>query len=235
MTPDDRSLAREALLHKKLSIDQVTAIQKDCEASGSSFAQAALRRGLLAQEDVDTLLGASAPPAPAIFSRLLVATLAILVLLVVAGIVRLVRWYEKDRELAELSIRSNAAAERQAQEARRAWEREQLQKAESESKATLEKARGLMKFAEERLREAPGEPQLNLQLVEATGLFNSYLNAHPDDADILVERSRTYELRRALERALADLDRAIELRKDLAPKLDGKLQELRLQVARPKK
>jgi hypothetical protein len=42
-------------------------------------------------------------------------------------------------------------------------------------------------------------------------------------------------LRRDYERALADLDRAIELKRDLAPGLDRKLQELRLQVARPKR
>jgi hypothetical protein len=92
-----------------------------------------------------------------------------------------------------------------------------------------------MAFVEERVRRAPGEPQLHPQLVEATIAFNGYLDSHPQDAPVLVERSRAYELRRDFERALADLDRAIELEKDLAAKLDGKLQELRLQVARPKR
>lgn len=235
MTPQDRTLAREALLRKKLSIEQVTELQKECETSRASFAQAAVRRGLLSAEDVDSILGATAPPAPPLFSRLLIATLVILVLLVAAGLLQLASRNARDQRLAEESLKSLAESERLAREAGEAYQRRQLADRDAEARKALASARGIMKFVEERLRDAPAEPQLNLQLVEATGLFNTYLEFRRDDAEVLVERARAYELRRDFERALADLDRAIELRKELGPKLDARLQELRLNVARPKK
>ena len=235
MTPQDRTLAREALVQKKLTIEQVTELQKECERSRSSIADAAVRRGLLTPDDVAALLGAAAPPTPVLFSRLLIATLVILVLLTVTGFVQLARRYARDRRLAEESMRSLAETERLAKEAGLAYQRKQLADREADAAKALGQARAIMKFVEERLRDAPAEPQLNLQLVEATGLFNAALQTRPDVAEILVERARAYELRRDFERALADLDRAIELRKELASKLDPKLQELRLQVARPKK
>jgi len=235
MTPQDRTLAREALVQKKLTIDQVTELQKECESSRASLADAAVRRGLLTPDDVASLLGVAAPPAPALFSRLLVATLVILVLVTLTGFAQLASRNARDRRLAEESMRSRAETERLAREAGLAYQRKQLADRETDAGKSLEQARTIMRFVEERLRDAPAEPQLHLQLVEATGLFNAALQIRENDPAILVERARAYELRRDFERALADLDRAIELKKELAPGLDAKLNTLRLQVSRPKK
>src|SRR5205085_2784572 len=108
------------------------------------------------------------------------------------------------------------------------------EKRQTEANDALAKARTLMKSCEDRFRQEPSDPQLYLRLVEATRHFNRWLEDNPEDAAVYVERSRAYELRRDFERALSDMDRAIALRKDLALNLDAKLQELRLQVARPK-
>ena len=235
MTPDDRTLAREALIRNRLTIEQVTELQKECEGAGHSFAQAALARNLLTPEEVASILGIRpAPPSP-FFNGLLVATLVVLGLIVVVSVLHRIRQNRSDRRLAEESVEARARAEQQAREAGVAYLRSRVASRELEAQAALEKARGTMKFAEERLREAPAEPQLHSHLVEATIGFNTFLQEHPDDAAVLVERSRAYELRHDFERALADLDRAIEVQKDLAPKLDARVQALRLQVARPKK
>jgi hypothetical protein len=241
MTPDDRTLAREAIIRRRLTIEQVTELQKECESTGRSFGQAAIARKLLGPEEVASILGAGAgpaggpPPAPAVFHGLLLGTLGILGLLLIVSVLHLIQRHEKDRRLAEESIIEHAKAEQQARDAGLAYQRSRVANREVDARKSLEEARRIMSFSEERLREAPAEPQLHPQLVQATIAFNGYLEVHPDDAAVLVERSRAYELRRDFERALADLDRAIEVQKDLAPKLDPKLQELRLQVARPKK
>src|SRR5439155_17538055 len=113
-----------------------------------------------------------------------------------------------DNWLAEESIEARARADQQAREAGIAYQRSRIANREADAQKSLQKARDLMKFAEERIREAPAEPQLHSHLVDATIGFNTYLQEHPDDAPVLVERSRAYELRRDFERALADLDRA---------------------------
>jgi tetratricopeptide (TPR) repeat protein len=241
VTPDDRTLAREALIRRRLTIEQVTELQKECDSSGRSFGQAAIARRLLGPEEVASMLGSRPGPAerpapvPAVFQRLLLGTLGILGLLLVVSLFHMIQREEKDRRLAEESIIERAKAEQQARDAALAYQRSRVANREVDARKSLDEARRIMAFAEERLREAPAEPQLHPQLVQATIGFNGYLEVHPDDAPVLVERSRAYELRRDFERALADLDRALEVEKELAPKLDPKLQELRLQVARPKK
>ena len=216
----------------------MTELQKECDSSGRSFAEAAVARKLLAPEEIVALLRVEAPelPRPArtapAFQWLLVATLAVLGVLVILGVLIAVRRSERDTRLAEESIVERARAERRARDAAIDYQRSRLASREADARAALEKARATMKFAEERIREAPGEPQLHPHLVEATIGFNTWIQEHPDDAAALLERSRAYELRRDFERALADIDRAVELRKDLAPQVDAKLQELRLQVAR---
>lgn len=235
MTPDDRTLAREALIRNQLTIEQVTELQKACEASGRSFAHTAIERSLLSPDEVASILGPPPAPTSPVFHGLLVATLVVLVLIVVVAVLHQLRRVRTDNRLAEESIEARTRAEQQAREAAIAYQRSRIANRELDAQRALEKARGVMKFAEERIREAPAEPQLHSHLVEATIGFNTFLQEHPDDAAVLVERSRAYELRRDFERSLADLDRAIEIQKDLAPKLDVKVQELRLQVARPKK
>jgi tetratricopeptide (TPR) repeat protein len=234
MTPQDRTLAREALLLQKLTIEQVTELTQECGASGRPFAEVAIARGFLSADQIASILGKN-PPVPPLFSRLLIATMAILVALVVVGLIHLARQHEKELELADATMRSNAEAERQARDVLLARQRELLEKRQAEAKEALGRARAIMKSVESSARDAASDPKLYLDLVEATNGFVRWLEDHPDDAPVFVERARAYELRQDFERALADIDRAIALRKDLAPHLDGRLQELRLQVARPRK
>lgn len=248
MTPEDRALARDLLIQNRLTIEQVTELQKECDATGRGFRDVALAKGLLKPEKAAPAPAPAPPrptgprqslgesgPIPPLFQRLLVATLGLLVLLIIIGILQYNKRSARDQQLAEESIRAMADADRRAKDVRIAYEREQLQKQEKEFLAALAKARDLMKAAEERVKTAPGDPQLYLQLVEATNQFTVYLAGRDTDAAVYVERSRAYELRRDFERALKDVDRAIQLDKELAPKLDPRLNELRLQVARPKK
>ena len=241
MNPDDRTLAREALIRRRLTIEQVTELQRDYESSGRTFSEAVVARKLMSPEEVVSILRPATPVAPSLtrsaplFGLLIAGTLAILGILVTLGILLLVRRNERETRLAEESIAERALAEKRAREAAVDYQRSRLVNRETEARAALDKARATLKFAEERIREAPGEPQLNPHLVEATIGFNTWLQDHPDDAPVYVERSRAYELRRDFDRALSDLDRAIDLKKELAPAFDAKLQELRLQVARPKK
>ncbi|HXX94404.1 MAG TPA: hypothetical protein VEN81_12280 [Planctomycetota bacterium] len=241
MSPEDRTLAREALIRRRMTIEQVTELQRESESTGRTFGQLALARRLLSPEEIASYLGAPSPaaaaaaPAPRAFHGLLAGTLAILGLLLVISAFHMIQKSEQDRRLAEESTIERAKAEQQARDAALAYQRSRIANRDVEAAEALKKARSIMTFAEERLREAPGEPQLHPQLVEATIGFNGYLEVFPEDATVHVERSRAYELRRDYERALADLDRAIELKRDLAPGLDRKLQELRLQVARPKR
>jgi hypothetical protein len=245
MTPQDRALARDLLLQNRLTIEQVTDIQRECEASGRGFAQVAAERGWLPPAEPARTTPSSGPgPAPSLrsasstsplFQRLLVVTLGLLAVLVAVGLLELRRRNERDRELAQETLRAMTDADRRAAEVRLAYERDSLKRQEAEFQAALKKARDLMARAEERTKVDPSDPQIHLGVVEATVQFNTYLAGHETDAGVLLERSRAYELRRDFERAIRDVDRAIELKKELAPVVDARLQELRLQLARPKK
>src|ERR1043166_8196954 len=190
MSPQDRTLAREALLKQKLTIEQVTDLSKKADETGRSFAELAVALGLLSQEDVSALLGAGPPPIQALFPRLLIATLGILVALVIVGLLHLARQHRKDVELADESMRSRAEAERQAREVSVDRQRELLEKRRAEANEAIEKARAIMKSAEARPKESVSDPQLYVQLVEATKGFSRWLEDHPDDASVLIERSR---------------------------------------------
>lgn len=248
MTPEDRALARDLLLKNALTIEQVTELQQECDRTGRSFSQVAAARGLLKPAP------AAAPPAPApppppmpapavirspedarLFQRLMIGTISFLLLLIVVSVLRYAKRQERDRQLAEESVRSDVEADQRAKAVAIEYSRAQLARKEQESRAALDRARGLMKLAEDRLKTDPSDPQIHLQVVEATVQFNGYLAAKDGDAEVLLERSRAYEIRRDFERAIADVDRAIELKKELAPAVDARLQQLRLQLARPKK
>lgn len=227
MNPQDRVLAREALLRQRLTIEQVTELSRECETTGRSFADAAVAKGYLTPELATELLGTKPAPVPPAYPRLLMGTMAILIVLVVVGLIHLARQHQADLRQADETIRSNAEAERQAAEVRPARQRELLERKKNE----LEKARAIMKEAEEARTPVSGDPQLYVRLVEATQRFTRWLEENPEDVPVLVERARAYELRQDFDRAMADIEKAIALRKDLAPALNDRLHELQLQSA----
>lgn len=235
MNPQDRVLAREALVRQKLTIEQVTDLSRECEKSGRSFADAAVARGFLDPELVGEILGAKPAPVPPAYPRLLIATMAILVILVIVGLVHLARQHQEELRHADETMRSNAEAERQAADVIVTRQRELLEKKKAEIDAAVARARATMKDAEAARPPASSDPRMYVRLVEATQGFSRWLEEHPEDAPVLVERARAYELRQDFERALQDIDKAIALRKDLAPALDARLQELRLEAAKPRK
>src|SRR6266480_3055002 len=77
--------------------------------------------------------------------------------------------------------------------------------------AALALARAAIVRVDKMLASAASATEISLALNEAFVGYNMYLEEIPDDAPVRVERARTHELRRNYDKAIADLERAIEL------------------------
>jgi tetratricopeptide (TPR) repeat protein len=249
LSPEDRQIAREALARKKLTIDQVGELQKECEATGKPFAQAAIGRGFLRLSDIRDLQALPAAPAPvpeppappspspapagrpippALYPVLIGAVLVLLVPLTVSSIRQLYQRRQDDPRTAAETMANLADAERKARETRIEYDQRRVAEREARARASLEKARSLMKRVTDLRSQGKGEAEIYTPLLEAAIAFGAYLEIHPEDADALVERADAHALARLYERAVQDLERAISIRKELEPSLRDRLTMLRL-------
>ncbi|HVE38906.1 MAG TPA: hypothetical protein VNM14_03395 [Planctomycetota bacterium] len=243
MNESDKAAARKALESKRLSIEQVQEIRTEVERSGRPFMDIAVERGLLKPEappppPPPRKPEASAPtpapvPAPArkriptLYVVLLGCTLLI-VLGVPVSVLRLFEHSRKDDELALETERSRVEAERQASDASRGYKRAVVSGNEAVAREHLAKARAAMTRVEKLTEPAERNKALN----EAFVGYNMYLQEMPDDVEVRIERAGTHQARRNYDLAIADLERAIELRRDLEPALRDRIIQLRLFLAR---
>jgi hypothetical protein len=243
MNEQDKAAARKALESKRLTIEQVQELRAEVERTGRPFLDIAVERGLLKPEPAPALpppppapkAPAPAPvqaaparkPIPALYVILLGCTLLI-VLGVPVSVLRLFENSKKEDELALETERSRAEAERQASDASRGYKRAVVSGNEAVAREHLTKARAAMSRAE-KLGESLERAQA---LNEAFVGYNMYLQEMPDDVDIRIERAGTHQARRNYDLAIADLERAIELRRDLEPALRDRITQLRLFLAR---
>jgi tetratricopeptide (TPR) repeat protein len=230
MNDQDKAFARKALEKKLLTIEQIESIRDEVELSGRSFEQVAAAYGLK-KETV------AAPAPPKVKIPLLYEILIVLTLLIVVGVPvsiwRLFQGSKKDVELALETERSNVEADRRAGEARAGYQRELINAREARAREALTKARDAMtraaKFPDLR------SPEAVQALNEAFVGYNTYLEILPDDVEVRVERSRTHELRRNYDLAIADLERVIQLQPASAKMFQDKIAQLRLFLARTPK
>lgn len=240
MTPEDRRLARDLITRGKLTVEQVTQVRGECEKSGRPFAKIAVERGLIDASE------AAAPPRrgpgalpprsrPARRLRpaaVLIGSVGVLLALLLLGLsLQILRldWGD-DEDVAERTGRFRAETDRRAAEVRREVEARLIRERRARAALELEGARTHMAFVEERLRESTAPPDLTPRLVDASLGFTAWLDAHPNDALVLVERARAYELRKNFKKALRDLERAVELRPGLAADQAERLEALRARV-----
>jgi len=228
----DKVLARRALEKKRLSIHQVEQILAEAARTGRSFREIALGRGLLSAPDFQP-----PPPkqVPLPYLILLGVSLTIFSVLLVTSTLRLRERSQRDDDLAVEQSKNMTEAEKKSAEARRGYQRSIVEAREARARQALAKARDAMARADDRLKTAPSSPDLPLALNEAFVGYNGYLDVLPDDADVRIERSRTHILRRNYDLAIADLDRAAELKPDRAPALRDQIAQLRLLLARTPK
>lgn len=208
MTPDDRERARKALESGELTLSQVTAIREECERTGRPFA------------------GLAARPAPS-FNLLLPASAVIVSVLFAGTWITLRDKWETDARKAAEAARIHSRADLLEQQVRIDYHRRRSQARAKEAQETLAKARAALAQAEELHRTAPSEPESYLKAAEATAAFTSYLEIQGDDAAVLVERARSWELRGSRNRAAADLEKALDQRPSMEPTLLPKIRALR--------
>lgn len=220
----DKEIARWALKRHRLSIDQVEEIRAEIGRTGRSFRDIAVGRGLLSAEDFK--------PPPLKLQPFYFALLACSVLifggLLAATLLKMGERTRKDDDLAIETERSRAEAERKGAEASRAYRRSVVMANEAAAREHLARARDAMTRIDTMLRTGALPNQVGMVLNEAFVEYNMYLKEIPDDADVRIERARTHELRRNYDLAIADLERAAQLRPDLKPNLKDRIAQLRL-------
>jgi tetratricopeptide (TPR) repeat protein len=231
MTPEDRRLAREALESGRLTIEQMTALREVCERTGRPLVDVAREQGL-ALEAPRPPVHASKPagrPGPALpprlFLGLLAACLVLLLAMLWGSVKELLHGSKRDEELAAESLRLMAEAERMRAQVQRDYERNRLALREQESALALNLARKALAAAEARAA-APRKEKEQL-LMDAVFGFNTYLELHAEEAGIYLERARAHQLRGNPERAIADLEKALSLDRNLEPAVAPRLAELR--------
>ena len=232
MTPEDRKLARKLMISNRLTIEQVTQLKEECEATGRPFGRLVVERGYLRESEAPRPKPRP-PGAGHVFAWLLGGSAVVLVgLLIVSAFFIKAEWGEDEDAAAEAS-RFRAETERKAIQVRQAYARKRAAEREDRARMAVMKARQIMAFVEERVKEAPAEPDVYLRLVEATIEFNTYLEVHTGAALVYVERSRAWELRRDYARAISDLEKAMALKKSIEPDVRNQIQELRIRLVRP--
>jgi len=254
MNEQDKAFARKALEAKTLTIEQVQEIRTEVDRSGRSFEEIALAKGLIAPKPkpAPPPPKAAAPPAPKpvpapapppakspldflggqklqpLYIVLLAASFLIFSGLLIATVVKMRERSRQDVELALETEQKRIEAERQAIEAGRSYRRAVVSGNEAVARGHLDKARAAMARAE----KAADAAELAKALNEAFVGYNTYLKELPDDVDVRIERAKTHELRRNYDLAIADLEHAINLRRDLEPALRDRITQLRLFLAR---
>ena len=230
MTPEDRKLARELMMKKLLTVEQVTKINEVCKATGRPFAKVAAEKGILTPQEADRLTPRSSSTRIQPWPILLAASAVILSgLLVFTPFFFELEWGLDDAAIEE-RVRMRAETARQAAEVHRAYQRKIITERSANAAVDPKRARATMAFVEERLDKAVALPDLYRQLTESIISFTDYLRVHPDDARALTERARAYEIRGDFGRAVQDLEQAIALDKTLEPEVRNTLQELRLKL-----
>jgi type IV secretory pathway VirB10-like protein len=245
MDEKDKAAARKALESKRLTIEQVQEIRAEVDRTGRSFMDIAVERGLLkpeapppppppppkpaapARKPEAPVAAAPRKPIPTLYVVLLGCTLLIM-LGVPVSLLRLFKNSRQDEELAVETERSRVEAERQAGDASRGYKRAVISGNEAVAREQLAKARAAMTRAEKATDPAERTKALN----EAFVSYNMYLQEIPDDVEVRIERAGTHQARRNYDLAVADLERAIELRRDLEPTLRDRITQLRLFIAR---
>jgi type IV secretory pathway VirB10-like protein len=245
MNEEDKAAARKALESKRLTIEQVQEIRAEVDRTGRAFVDVAVERGLLKREAPPSpppppppaaparkpaeapVAAAPRKPIPTLYVILLGCTLLIM-LGVPVSLLRLVEHTRKDEDLAVETERSRVEAERQAGDASRGYKRAVVSGNEAVAREQLAKARAAMTLAEKSTDPAERTKALN----EAFVGYNMYLLEIPDDVEVRIERAGTHQARRNYDLAVADLERAIELRRDLEPTLRDRITQLRLFIAR---
>jgi tetratricopeptide (TPR) repeat protein len=138
----------------------------------------------------------------------------------------------QDLDLAVESGKARAQADRDSVKVIRDYEQQASTRRRETAQANLAKARTAWSKAQDRLRQAPGEPDLVPLLNEAFQGYSRYLDALPDDAEVRVERAAVHEIRRNPDRAIEDLLKASELKPSLAPDLAERIARLRKELGR---
>lgn len=254
MNEQDKAAARRALEQQLLSIEEVQDIRAEVDRTGRSFEDVARSRGHVLTPPAPAP-AAVAPPTPAPVAQppappppkrppfrmeprqmaLLCAAAVVLIALIisaVAGFNQILEHTAHDQELAVESSRNMTEAERQSSQALAGYNRSRVQRREAAAAQSLAKAREAMVRADALLQGGAASPDLTLALNEAFVGYNAYLDVLPDDADVRIERARTHQLRRNFDLAIADLERAAELKPDRAPALRDQVAQLRLLLAR---
>lgn len=174
-------------------------------------------------------MASSRAPAKRWFLMIL-ASAAIFCFLLVLTAVELRQRTERELDRAMESAHSRSAADQESLRVVRDYERRALTIRHDAARAQLARGRAAWKLADDRLRRAPGEPDLIRHLNEAFQGYSRYLDVFPDDCDVLLERARVHELRRNPDLALKDFERAASLNPALAPGLQETLIRLRKEV-----
>ena len=228
MNESDKVLARRALEKKRLTIGQVEQLLAEAGRSGRSFRDVALGRGLLSAQDFEAAPPPKPMPTP--YLLLLFASLMIFMGLLLATTWHLQERSKRDVELAVGQSRNMTEADRLSSEARRGYERSIIAEREAKARQALAKARTAMA----KVATAPSiaTPEATQALNEAFVGYNAYLDVLPDDADVRLERAKTHEMRRNYDLAIADLERAAQLKPDQAKPLNDRIAQLRLLLAR---
>ncbi len=179
-----------------------------------------------------TFAMAPLPPPSKRWFLLILASAVIFCFLLGLTIVELRQRHDRELDRALESAHARRSADQESLRVVRDYERGALAVRQDAARAQLARGRAAWKLADERLRTAPGEPDLILRLNEAFQGYSRYLDVFPDDCDVLLERARVHELRRNPDLALKDLERAAALKPSLAPGLQETLTRLRKEVRR---
>jgi tetratricopeptide (TPR) repeat protein len=260
----DKAFARKALEEKRLTIEQVQEIRAEVDRSGRPFEEVAIARGLL-RAPKPAPISAPPPPAPPapvgprvpadrkspleealekllpssrfprLYFLLLVASFVIFAGLLLLTVNKMQENSSKEQDLAVEQSKNITEAERKSAEAMRGYQRSVIEAREAHARQGLAKAREAMARVDDRMKTTSSSPDITLALNEAFVGYNTYLDVLPDDADVRIERARTHQLRRNYDLAIADLERASQLKPDRAAALRDQITQLRLLIARTPK
>jgi len=229
MNAEDKALARRALEAKRLTIDQVEQVRAEVARSGRSFREVCVGKGLLSGAE---FIAPDSKKIPLIYLAMLACSLLIFGGLLISSAYQLKERSRKDDEMAVATSKNMTEADRLSAEARRAYQRSLIETRESRARAGLALGRAALAQADEKLKKEPGTKAATKNLNDAFSGYNTYLEILPDDAGVRIERARVHELRGNYSWAVEDLERAVELRRDLEPAVKDKIVQLKLLVPR---
>ncbi len=230
MNDADKALARKALEQKWITIDEVEAIRAEVDRTGRTFREVATAKGKLKGKDVPA--PRPAPKIPPMYLAMLAASFVIFTGLLISSTVQMSERSRKDDELAVATSKNMAEADRKSAEAKLAYQRMLVENREARARAGLALARASMTAADEKLRRDPATKDAVKNLNDAFSGYNTYLEILPDDAGVRIERARVHELRGNYSWAIDDLERAVELRRDLEPAVKERITQLKLLLPR---